>query len=328
MLWKASLRQALKVALGAAAAIALAQTMGLEYSVTAGIITILSIQNTKRETFRLVWERLQAFVVAAVLAFGCFTVMGYHLGGFALYLFFYTLVCVRMGWLHALAMVSVLMSHFLTSGAMTWPSLGNEAMLYLIGSLCGVAVNLDLRPDKRRMDELAGKMDEEMVTALRALADLPGKAQAAEAALEALRESLAQAETMARRNRMNTWADRETEDERYVHLRQAQFHRLEQIRDTMRELQVETPQQLEVAAFLREVAASYRRDNDVVQLLSRLSAVLEGMRNQPLPATRAEFESRALLYGVLLRVEDFLQLKRQYAQTANKKPKRSAGKTE
>ena len=49
-----------KVALGAAAAIGLAMLLGLEYASTAGIITVLSILGTKRETLRIArggWRR-------------------------------------------------------------------------------------------------------------------------------------------------------------------------------------------------------------------------------------------------------------------------------
>ena len=47
-------------------------------------------------------------------------------------------------------------------------------------------------------------------------------------------------------------------------------------------------------------------------LLAAVHAVLEEMRRQALPVERAEFESRAVLYYVLLRTEDFLLLKRQF----------------
>ena len=37
------------------------------------------------------------------------------------------------------------------------------------------------------------------------------------------------------------------------------------------------------------------------------------MRGEPLPQSRAEFENRALLYRVLYDLEDFLQLKADFA---------------
>ncbi len=53
--------KSLKIALAALAAIAIAGELGLKYSATAGIITVLSIQNTKRETLKSARNRALAF---------------------------------------------------------------------------------------------------------------------------------------------------------------------------------------------------------------------------------------------------------------------------
>ena len=47
--WKAQLIRSLKIAGAAVLAIAIAGELHLKYSATAGIITVLSIQNTKKE---------------------------------------------------------------------------------------------------------------------------------------------------------------------------------------------------------------------------------------------------------------------------------------
>lgn len=47
-------------------------------------------------------------------------------------------------------------------------------------------------------------------------------------------------------------------------------------------------------------------------MLSVLHGLLAEMQRQPLPATRGEFEDRALLYVLLRRMEDFLLLKREF----------------
>lgn len=50
---KAVLGKTIKIAFAAVAAILVADLLHLEYAVTAGIITILSIQNTKKKLLRL-----------------------------------------------------------------------------------------------------------------------------------------------------------------------------------------------------------------------------------------------------------------------------------
>ena len=44
----------LKIAAGTGISIIIAEVLGLRYSASAGVITLLSIQDTKRETIRVV----------------------------------------------------------------------------------------------------------------------------------------------------------------------------------------------------------------------------------------------------------------------------------
>ena len=67
-----------------------------------------------------------------------------------------------------------------------------------------------------------------------------------------------------------------------------------------------------VVALLARVADEYSQENDVTALLDAVQQVLSDMRTQELPHARDEFETRAVLYYILLRTEDFLLLKRQF----------------
>lgn len=306
--WRSTLLQAFKVAVGAAAAILLANALGLSSGMTAGIIAILSIQGTKQDTWRLAGERLLAFAVAVMLAWCSFQALGYTLLGFTLYLLLFTVVCVCMRWSHALAMVSVLITHFVAAGSMTPTLLGNETLLLLIGALCGMVVNLHLRPEERRMRLLCATMDAQMVAALQSLAD----AAEQDAPFQTLEQTLREADALAQQNRANRLWGGSGEEVAYVVLRRSQYRVLLQMRQAMRASDPALPQYRMVGDFIQQVAREYHRDNDVASLLAQQAQVLAAMQAQPLPVSRAEFEHRAVLYQVLLRMEDFLLLKRDY----------------
>lgn len=84
--------KAFKIALAAVLSILTANLLGLRYAVTAGIITVLSIQNTKRETLKTARNRALAFLCALILAFLCYSLLGFCVGAFIVYLF----LCVAM----------------------------------------------------------------------------------------------------------------------------------------------------------------------------------------------------------------------------------------
>ena len=194
------LAKSLKIALAALLAAALAGGLGLQYATTAGIITILSIQGTKLETFQTAGKRALAFLCALVLAWACFETMGYNLGAFGAFLFFFVLLCLLMGWQEAIAMDSVLVSHFLGQGAF-FSLLGNEMLLFAVGTGFGILVNLHLRSRRERFtlasDLVDGQIKEILGDMARCLtqdqieeSSCHGAPSGAESSFDTLREAL------------------------------------------------------------------------------------------------------------------------------------------
>ena len=285
----------LKAAGSAAVAIAVASAIHLQFSATAGIIAILSLMGTKRETMKVALGRLMAYGAALLIAFVCFTLFGDGLLAFGIYLFVFASLCYACLWGYATAMISVLISHFMGTGGMTWTQIGN----------------LHLHPDERRLDALLRQADEQMRTALRALAE----AADARNPLILLGETLRQADECAAKNAENSLTDAPTREIHYINVRRQQRRILLQVTQDAQKVQGHPPQGAEVLALIGRIFAEYDRENDCTSLLSALHDLLSEMEHQPLPVTRREFEDRALLYVLLRRMEDFLLLKREFYET-------------
>lgn len=299
----------LKVALGSASAILIAGLLGLSSSGTAGIITVLSILGTKRETLVLAGVRLLSFAVALGIAALCYGTLGFRLAAFALYLFLFSVVCYALNWSHSISMMSVLMLHFLGAKAMTPALLLNEALLLLIGAGCGVAVNLHLHSDEERLAQMLGEIDAKMK---RALTILTQKDTEADELLWALEEDIREAGLLALSNANNHLFARSYADLRLLEMRGQQRKVLFQVRTAIKKIPRMPPQGKAVAAFLAYIAREFGKTDDVSAPLLALDALLRRLRAQALPRTREEFEARALLYAVLLRMGDFLRLREQY----------------
>lgn len=302
----------LKVALGAAAAILLANLLQLQYAATAGIITVLSIMGTKRETLRIAAGRALAYGCALVIAFVCYSLLGYTLAGFAAYLFIFAVTCCSLRWPYALSMVSVLVSHFLSAGNMGITMLLNETLLFAIGTLSGIAVNLHLHADDAAMNRHMSAVDDLMRAALHALSRAPEGLPEAAGLLETLSRELKAAEGLALSNADNTFSRAPARALAYVQMRRSQSRILARMQEAMARVETAPVQMDAVTALIRRVAEEYSMDNDVSALLRALDEVMTEMRASPLPTERAEFESRAVLFYILLRMKDFLLLKRQF----------------
>lgn len=318
--------RSLKIALGAVLAIALASALGLQYPTTAGIITILSIQGTKLETLKTAGKRALAFLCALALAGLCYGLLGYSVWAFGVYLFLFVLLCLVMRWQEAIAMDSVLVSHFLSQGAF-FSLLGNEALLFCVGTGFGILVNLHLRSRREQFTLASDRVDQQIKGILgdmaRWLAQEDKSAAAGSNAVscpigcgenyfDMLWEALGQAETCAVANYGNAPFSRDTYELDYVRMRQQQAVILQAVYDNIRGITYLPRQAGQVAKLLKQIQQEYHRYNNVEGLLSQLQALLADMQTQELPRSREEFEARAVLFYILKQLEELLEVKKRF----------------
>jgi uncharacterized membrane protein YgaE (UPF0421/DUF939 family) len=69
-----------------------------------------------------------------------------------------------------------------------------------------------------------------------------------------------------------------------------------------------------VADFILDIIAYVTEMNDPKKQIEELESLLEELRNEPLPKTHEEFESRAELYHVLMDMEEFLLYKKRFVE--------------
>lgn len=307
-----NLIKAFKIALAAVLSILTANLLGLRYAVTAGIITVLGIQNTKRETLKTARNRGLAFLCALMLAFVCYTLLGFRVGAFTVYLFLFAFLCLSAGWGEAIAMDSVLISHFLTEQSFDGRMLANEALLFAIGTFYGILVNLHLRKREDEFDRLSAQVDDEIKGIVNRMAEnlrREDKSGYGSDCFTRLENKIHAAKECALRNWNNTLWNQSSYELDYIRMRENQSRVLQNIYDSIVRIRVLPEQTMQVAGFFEEIGAQYHRDNDVAGLLRMLADMVAGMKQENLPESREEFEARALLFYILMQLEEFLTLK-------------------
>ena len=303
----------LKISVAAVLAILLAMGLRLEFAVSAGIVAILSVQPTKKETLRTALSRFLAFAVALVISVLLFNLLGFTLYVFFIYLALFILVCQWRGWTSAMAMDSVLISHFLNFGKTGPAEIINEILLFVIGVGFGILVNIFLHKKTNYIEELKAQTDEKIKLVLHRMslrilnpdfADYDGSCFAS------LNESLFTAKKQAEENFNNQFTIKDTYDTHYLLMRENQTRVLYEMFKCVRQIKTVPATAQMVADFLEKVSVEYHKDNDVQSLLAELSEIMEKMKAVPLPKTRLEFEDRANLFMLLERAKEFLEIKR------------------
>lgn len=305
----------LKIALATISAILLASCLHLENIYSAGIVAILSIQPTKKETLSTALSRCLAFILALIIAWFSFQTIGYNEKGFYLYILLFILVCQYFRWYSAMAMDSVIILHFISFGNMALPALFNEIGIFTIGIAMGIAANLHLHKDRRAITLQTEDIDSQIRNIIRRMADrllVSDKSDYNGECFRKLSTSLNTAENTARRNFANQFGKRDDFDIRYLLMRRRQEFVLMEMYRNLRLINT-TPQTVNpVAAFLRQVSDNYYPENDAAGLISQLEELKMMMKQTPLPENREEFENRARLYVLLQQLHNFLTIKYEF----------------
>lgn len=305
----------LELALGCTAAIAAARGLGLDNAVSAGIITILSIQDTKKETLRAAVERFAAFLLAVACAWVAFSALGYTVVAIGAYLLLFTSLCYALRLQASLPICTVLVSHFWLAGHMCWPLVGNEAALMVIGTGIGIALNLLLPRDTGAMHREQRQVERGLRGVLEAMArvlDGASSPDAVDAAMDALAADIDAAGRRADALQGNTLLGDASYYVRYVQMRRHQLAILLRMAASLHALAWLPPQAGPLAGLLRQIAESLHEYNDASALLAALDALRRGYRDGPLPQDRPTFEARATLYTILMDTEALLLIKRTF----------------
>ena len=317
---KSILTNTVKITAASVLAILCAQILKLDFAVSAGIVAILSVQPTKKETIRTALVRFLAFAIALAISITLFNCLGFTVPVFFLYLLIFILVCQWRKWISAMAMDSVLISHFLSFGKTGAVEIKNEVLLFVLGVGFGILVNLLLHKKTDYIEDLKNKTDGQIKLALHRMAlriQNPSLEDYDGSCFASLNQSLFTAKKQAEENFNNQFTKKDTFDFRYLEMRENQTKILYEMYKAASSITTVPGTAGLLADFLEKVSTEYHKDNDVKSLLEELAAIHEKMKGVPLPQSRIEFEDRANLFILMERLKEFLQIKKDFVISLN-----------
>lgn len=294
----------------------------MEFVASAGVISLLTIMPTKKETLKTAGVRFLAFAVALLLAFGCYSFVGFGILAFVVFLIVFIPVCQLFKWSYALTICSVIVSHFIILGDMSPEHILNEVLIFTIGVGVGVVANLHLRKDVNYIEQLKDETDAEMKSIIagmaehimdRDLTDYNGEL------LHQLRKSIRKAKNVADRNYNNQFGTTDIYDIEYIRMRDKQCMVIHEMYRIVRHIDTTPSTAHLISDFLKYMAETYHKDNDGKLTLEKFKEMDKEMKSRPLPVERKEFEDRAMLFNLMRKIEEFVTLKIEFSEKfANK----------
>ena len=161
----------LKIAVGSCMAVAIAQVLNLQYATSAGIVTLLTVQDTRRDTIRLAAERFFSFLLSVLLVFLCFRYIGkLDWVNYGLYIFLMVNVCYFFGWQNTISVNAVMGTHYLLTPDYSLNFAANELVLIFIGTSLALAMNWKMPSNLKVLREDIRKVEDDIQRILKELA--------------------------------------------------------------------------------------------------------------------------------------------------------------
>ncbi|WP_088006396.1 aromatic acid exporter family protein [Indiicoccus explosivorum] len=304
----------LKTAIGAPVAIYLALLLDLDYYVSAGILTILCIQPTKRKSVRAAFSRFVASLIAILFAFAFFEGFTYEPAvlGFVLILFIPVLVSFRLT--DGFVSSTVILLHILDYGMLTWGFFFNELLLMTVGFGTALLVNVYMPSIDRRLDEYRVRLEQCISAIFKEVASYlrKGESDWTGRELTEAAQLLPKAKALAYQDVENHLARKENRYYQYFDMRERQFEIIERVLPQITALPVTVNQSGLIAEFLEDLADHVHSGNTAGHYLGKLDRVKQEFADMPLPDNHEKFRSMAALYQFIGEMEEYLEIKQSY----------------
>lgn len=317
--------QAFRIAVGSGTAMYAASLLHLDFSSSAGMITLLTILTTKWDTLKLSAARILTFFMGVLLAGIIFTNVQSAGAAFGIYVFFLFVFSEWIGWRITASVNAVIGTHFLANRDFTFPSVLNEFLILIIGISIAVLVNM-FRNNEGQKNKIIDGMRQTETTFAAMLEEMAsyltnssfgetGRGSAGENVwknLSDLKESLEQLKEQAYIYQNNTFQSHTSYYSSYFEMRTKQCQSLQNLQSEMEKLK-ELPSQAEIIAKYMLYLRSYVKEmNRPKMQMNRLIEIAEELSSRELPKTQTEFEGRVVLYHIVMDLEDFIRYKQQF----------------
>ncbi|MBU9714704.1 aromatic acid exporter family protein [Evansella tamaricis] len=304
----------IKTALGAAIAIGIAQAFQLDFFASAGIITILCIQKTRRKSFQMSWARFLACIIGLLYAGLLFEYIAYHpiTVGVLLLLFIPTTLLLKIQ--AGIVTSSVIILHIYTSGQVTLNLILNELALISIGIFCALLMNAYMPSVETKLSKMQQQLERNFSKIFQEFSVYVKTGQSTWSGKEITNSAtlLEEAQTIAAQNLENHLLRYDDQYYHYFKMREKQLEIIERMMPLLTTIEIQLKQGEMVADYMKELSEGVNPGNTSSKYVEKLDHLKKIFKNMPLPETREEFEARSALMHLVYEINEYLLIKQQF----------------
>ncbi|WP_026906633.1 aromatic acid exporter family protein [Paucisalibacillus globulus] len=307
----------IKTAIGTPIAIVIAQALGLSNFTSAGILTILTIKPSRKQSVLSAWHRLLACIIASIFSFVFFELLGYYPIVLAIMFIVFIPVTVLLKVTPGIATSSVITLGFYSAGDISIHFLFEQFFIIIIGIGIGLLLNLYMPGNDHKLKQIQQNIEDNFQVILKEIALYLREKNTVWDGRE-IRESeilLDKAIELGEIDRENHLLRSKHTYYDYFVMRNKQLELLRNMLPLVTKLPNHDDISLHIASFFEGLAESVRPENTAIVFLEQLKELRDEFNKEDLPSTYEEFETRANLFRLLHEIESYLIIKKRYKES-------------
>ena len=288
----------------------IAYFLELQYWQTSGVIAVLSINYTKKDTIKVAFNRLKDVVLALGLSTLLFYMIGYNLSVYLVFMVIFIVVSWVLNISEGIVVSLVLINHIWPLGHFDSALLLNEVYIFLLALVIALSINLlypnyNLKKLDKNMALIDQYIQEHTFMLSLVLKDIAGYPIYKEHynKIVAILDPLIIEADLLRKDQVLKKNYRYAE---YLHMRKRQLEALNRMYDLTIRMKSSEPIIDEIAAYVKDLCYDIGSSNKAVEHLIKLEKYHQELETRALPKSRNEFITRAVLYQFLEELKIFL----------------------
>ena len=324
---KINLRINMEIAISMAISIYIAYLLDLKYAAAAGIVTLATVQSTRKETLKVSIKRLYGYVMMVILSIIIFNNYGFNVISYGAFVLLFAALCWFLEMPEIISTNAVMATHFLDIGNTSYEMIINETWIFFIGVGIGVVVNLlapvfavNFKNEKDELDTRIKNMLNLLQNKLRGIYRIVDKQEVVEIydiylnkQISEIKQYIGVANSRLMEHSDNLIFTDENYMIEYFNMRKEQLTFLDKIFESSQQIDSPRKESIIIADYIKNIIEQYHETNTVEGLLDEGANLREYFRQSNLPTSREEFETRARLYMILEDIISLLEIKREFA---------------
>lgn len=313
----------IKTAIGTPIAVSIAQILGLTNPFSAGILTILCIQPSRKRSYLSAWQRFLACIIASIYSVVLFELIGYSPLVLGLLFIVFIPTCVFFNITPGITTSAVIILNMYSASSIPVSFLFDQFLLIIIGIGTGLMLNLYMPSLDKPLKKKQRKLEQNFKMILFEIALYirdKNKTWDGKEIIES-DQLLAEALRLVERDKENHLLRDKHPYYDYFNMRSSQFERLQKMLPLVTKIPLHGPITEKIASFFERLSENVHPGNTAIIFLEELTNLRKDFNRLDLPKTQKEFEIRANLYQLLRELEEYLMIKQKFKESDVKRKK-------